>query len=1825
MGRENGIMLKVQHSTPETSSLDLPSQKAGTVQDKQDMWRAGRDQELNVGGMIYTYLGGLAGFSFVILSMAEMASMAPLSGGQYHWVSEFAPPSSQALLSYITGWICVLGWHTGIAGCCYTVANMMVGVVAINYPDTYTYEPWHVTLLVIAVALVALMFNTFLAQKLPLIEGIILIVHCFGFFGILIPLWVLSPKVPASEVFGSIEDRGGWGNNGLSCMAGLVGPIYALIGPDSAVHMAEEIRDASRVLPMGMVWTLILNGSTGLVMIITFAFCVGDIDAVLESETGFPFIQVFLNATGSVSAATGMTVVIMTMQFCAAISNVATTSRQIYSFARDKGLPFSNFLAQVNPTFTVPLNALCVSLVIVSLLSLINIGSSVAFNAIMSLGTAALLSSYIISITCVRLRRWRNQPLPPARWSMGKFTPICDTISIMVLLVIWIFSFFPLTKDVDPTTMNWSVAIFGGVVAASLGYYVIYARRVYKGPVIRQFLVFCRSAHKRGNYTSIYLKPNEVFQPGPGTRYEDAQNQRTTYIPRLSPDTALTAFAQLGVLRFKAQRALISLFGRDQHYILAEATQTLTLQDHTVENDRDALWLGCCVVPKGDGICQQVASLPQLKPEDKHVVEGIYVVPDLREDDRFNQLDMVIGSPKARFYAGAPIISPKGITIGSYCIIDDEPRSGLDAPLVKFLQNMASTVMEHLDMARSTTEHHRAERMIVGLGSFMEGKATLRNEWVQDTGLRLNEQQHNEGHLNILQQNVQIKSGLLTTVHTRPSSSPLQPKLSSQNGSEQFISSSSNLSSVPSQSLSSGPSSSSSTTLSDKDSNASFDQTSSLNKSETQSSFSVRSTSTENLQADMLSVGVRQVFSRAANIIRESIEVEGVAFFDASIGSYGGLVNDTKRKGPGSDSGTLESSMDSSDDSTESDSQKSSTAFGKDSTPENTTLCEILGFSTSTTSSINDESKGRLALREVLLKTLLRRYPHGKIFNFSEEGSMSSDESSDGPCNSSLDRESSKTANIDLTGKRGTGSRKKTRSATLKEDGIVLIRLFPGARSIALLPMWDSHRARWFSGALVWTNTPRRVFTSETELTYLSAFGNSIMAEVHRLDVEMSEKAKTNLVSSISHELRSPLHGILGTSEILRDTAMDALQHGLVHTIESCGRTLLDTINHLLDFSKINNFRKEGGNKALHGRKIHLKRHKNTDPSPYSKPPRRTRHSGMISLKSDIQLDSVLEEVMESVFAGYSFYHSSQRSTTIDRPNPIELDVLGSSQQASQVSIILDIDEAAEWRFSTQIGAWRRIMMNIFGNSLKYTKAGFILVKLTSSPVTHAKDAVPGGPSDFKVTLLVKDTGIGMSMEYLQNNLFTPFTQEDSLAPGNGLGLSIVHHAVLSMGGQIEVSSLRGRGTEVSIEVILTHVPIQNANLSPSKPELILRIKDFTRGTTLGLLELGSSDIHDRDTILSTSLEKLCKNWFEMDVHILTPSDTSPPSCDFYVAVQTDTDSVNTWESWLSKTRDGNIRSRMISIVVICQSPEAAHLMSVAANQSNHEAIVEFISQPCGPRKLAKAFNICIKRQQGQEFPIGNDSDIDQPQEKNVFQLTKSPLVSREDIDAQRARDEMDFQKHQAGKQAIDDEYRKLEGMGDSWQHNDAPLPHTESDAITLPIRQGLSRKEEPTLTVLLVEDNDINLQILVAHMKKEGYRYTIARNGLEASNAFKAHPGKFGVVLMDISMPVMDGFESARLIRKAEQEYQNTLDISAKGSFRPATIVAMTGLASASAQHEAYGSGMDLFLTKPIKRKDLFALDGEIPSLFFAFYSSLSLFSVLGLQSVLAEQIGQY
>lgn len=98
----------------------------------------------------------------------------------------------------------------------------------------------------IAISLLGTLMNTYGAQHLPLLEGLVLIVHIFGFFCIIIPLWVLAPKAPASEVFGGFNDFGDWGSIGAACFVGSIAAAGSFGGSDAAVHLAEETKDASK-------------------------------------------------------------------------------------------------------------------------------------------------------------------------------------------------------------------------------------------------------------------------------------------------------------------------------------------------------------------------------------------------------------------------------------------------------------------------------------------------------------------------------------------------------------------------------------------------------------------------------------------------------------------------------------------------------------------------------------------------------------------------------------------------------------------------------------------------------------------------------------------------------------------------------------------------------------------------------------------------------------------------------------------------------------------------------------------------------------------------------------------------------------------------------------------------------------------------------------------------------------------------------------------------------------------------------------------------------------------------------------------------------------------------------------------------------------------------------------------------------------------------------------------------------------------------------------------------------------------------------------------
>ncbi|PGH15912.1 hypothetical protein AJ79_02079 [Helicocarpus griseus UAMH5409] len=496
-----------------------PIKGKGTPQDQQDMWRIGRKQELNrnfgffsilgftsilmctweavllssaIGlinggpaGMIYTYIAVAIGCGAVSLTLAEMASMAPSAGGHYHWVSEFAPPNCQKILSYITGWLAVLSWQTSMASTASTMSSMIVSVINIYHMDAdhLHVEPWLIVLITILTALVAILFNTFLAQRLSLFEGMILILHCFAFLLFIIPLWLLAPKRTAPEIFTDFQDNGNWGNIGLACIVGMTSPLFAMLGIDGALHLAEEIKDASRVLPRGIVWTYILNSATGFIALVFYTFCMPDVDEFLRTEGVYPFVYIFYKISGSVGAATGVFSVMMILLLASTISNVTTTSRMLYAFARDGGLPFSAFLSKVDTRFVVPLNAIYATFGIVSILSLISLGSSVAGTAILSACNGTFLAAYLISLSCLWLRRVRGQPLPPGRWNLGRWATTVELVAILFVMISLVASCFPTYRSVNSKSMNYSSLLIGAIVLFSTAHYFLFARKYFQGPV----------------------------------------------------------------------------------------------------------------------------------------------------------------------------------------------------------------------------------------------------------------------------------------------------------------------------------------------------------------------------------------------------------------------------------------------------------------------------------------------------------------------------------------------------------------------------------------------------------------------------------------------------------------------------------------------------------------------------------------------------------------------------------------------------------------------------------------------------------------------------------------------------------------------------------------------------------------------------------------------------------------------------------------------------------------------------------------------------------------------------------------------------------------------------------------------------------------------------------------------------------------------------------------------------------------------------------------------------------------------------------------------
>ncbi|KAK3632993.1 hypothetical protein LTR56_016041 [Elasticomyces elasticus] len=321
-------------------------------------------------GLVWNVLWNIVGFGPIYLSMAEVRPNGD------HWVSEFAPESCQRILSYISGWTSTIAWQAGNAQGLFLVGSLVQTMILLN-DDSYGFPSWQGTLLAFMAVAMAYTGVVYGAKVLPYWQNAVFIVHVGAYLGYIIPIWVNSPRASHKQVWTGFENQGGWSSMGLSVLVGQVAGISTQCGGiDTAAHMSEEIKDAAYSVPRVMIAVYVINACIIFPGVLTVVYHIDDMNAALNDPTTYPAIYVLRGAM-SVGWITVILVLIALLNVASNIVYLAAVTRDLFAFARDRGLPFSPWISKIDAKRHIPVNACILSSVFACLLALIYIGSTV--------------------------------------------------------------------------------------------------------------------------------------------------------------------------------------------------------------------------------------------------------------------------------------------------------------------------------------------------------------------------------------------------------------------------------------------------------------------------------------------------------------------------------------------------------------------------------------------------------------------------------------------------------------------------------------------------------------------------------------------------------------------------------------------------------------------------------------------------------------------------------------------------------------------------------------------------------------------------------------------------------------------------------------------------------------------------------------------------------------------------------------------------------------------------------------------------------------------------------------------------------------------------------------------------------------------------------------------------------------------------------------------------------------------------------------------------------------------------------------------------------
>ncbi|KEY71306.1 hypothetical protein S7711_05898 [Stachybotrys chartarum IBT 7711] len=1135
--------------------------------------------------------------------------------------------------------------------------------------------------------------------------------------------------------------------------------------------------------------------------------------------------------------------------------------------------------------------------------------------------------------------------------------------------------------------------------------------------------------------------------------------------PALSSDITLNALAQLAVFRFGCKRSFISLIDGQNQHIIAETTSSVSLTNGEQHGPDDGIYLGVSTLDLAFGVCPYAVKLftgqpvPVLQNTSNMVANSSrFIVRDFSLEEHFRERPYVVQWPFFRFYAEVPVYSPSGYVLGSFCVVDDKPRRAFGDDEVLALQDISNAISKHLENVRTVQFHERSDRLVHGLKEFVKHRPHHRTSTPTDERGKMSSSKAPSHAANQDRVARDIGSGMeRMSIATKTTNevSPVNPNPTLLDASKTDPVASQPTGSFPSsQPHGSGVYEEEHKPLAHTASKAHFEE-------DRHNGTAPLVTVTESAE---VSNHIASIFGSASSILRECMDLDGVLFLDASRCNAGVL--------PPSDAGRWEPLPKTSDPGFPANS-----SFEMPISPLKDTPCQILGFTDRTSQPDDTHYFSPYAVPELLLKRLVAAFPRGEVFNF--------DDALVEPFCDDSNLAGSEAAS-QLSGNESSGT--DGQRAYAKEIGLDLKDHFPRADSVIFLPLWDLDKAQWLAGTFLWTRNRERALGVE-ELHYFKVFSDSLTSEVARVNWSRQERSKSNFISSLSHELRSPLHGMLASAELLSATPLRPDQQDFLNMLQTCGHTLLDTMNHLLDFAKINN----------------LTTAKNVANSLHK--------TSSSSMESAFQLDALVEEVANTIYLGKMHATASQASNS----HTGEINH-NEKHNDSKLSVVVRIDRDRPWRVQSITGAWRRIVMNLLGNALKYTDDGFIEVCLSmNDSVAETGQAI--------VQLSITDTGRGISPEYLRHKLFSPFVQEDHISEGVGLGLCIVQQLVTSLHGSIDVKSELGVGTQINV-----FVPVQPLT-SSSETVQPLSSQPTPNPSNLPI--------------------NFCLVGFDADATVSNPpTSTLSREVKRRLSIQNFFSHLVTSHKGWSLSFANSIEDASGDVAIVEASALQPYFRDQAANTGHILKLARFILL---------------------SDTASSEAEDMLTSHGSVLRITNllCPNKTLESL-----------------KKALILPSKPQNGFDEPLPFSKTPPPVPTVPAVSHGPK--ISSKISERKRVLIADDNAINVKVLSMFMKKLGWTYETASDGLIAVSKHKESSVPFDVILMgyltDISMPVMDGVTATRRIRKFEKQMSQA----------PVNIIAVTGVASAAMKEEALAAGVNSYMIKPLSLQQLKShLDG--------------------------------